>query len=66
MFDSGSRIRMDPDISSFDDILERDLDPSGVNRRMKLFAFVIDLEIFTDVGEYFGGSYADSYKRLFE
>lgn len=46
--------------------MQKDLDPQGLNKRIILFGFIIDLEIFIDTSEYFPISYAKNYKKLFE
>ena len=42
------------------------MDPTLENRKIKLFGFILDLEVFTDISEYYKHSFGYQYKRLFD
>ena len=49
-----------------DEVLAQDIDNQILNPRMVFFAFIIDLEILADTGEYFQPSWAHQFRVLFE
>lgn len=65
VLETAENFDLDGENVQFDEILGED-DDEQVNKKMRLFGFIVDLEVLLDTSEYFTPSFAKNYKKLFE